>query len=100
MTILSIETKSKLKKQSKIARSRTYIRVRTREPPKTAKSTALQIVLQMMLLTRVFAGYHVLYDSLNRVQYRLVMTGRQYAVDLCVEQIMSARSHIRQVANI
>lgn len=45
----------------------------------------------MMLLVRVFAGYHVLYDCLNRVQYRLVMTGRQYAIDLRVEQVMSVR---------
>lgn len=44
-----------------------------------------------MLLTRIFAGYHVLYDGLNGVQYRLVMTGRQYAIDLRVEQIMSVR---------
>jgi len=61
------------------------------DPPKTAESTALQIVLQMMLLIRVFAGYHILYDSLNCVQYRLVMTGRPYAIDLRVDQIMSAR---------
>lgn len=56
--------------------SKTYIRVRSREPPKTAESAALQIVLQMMLLVRVFAGNHVVYDSLNGIQYRLVMTGR------------------------
>jgi len=48
-------------------------------------------MLQMMLLIRVFAGYHILYDSLNCVQYRLVMTGRPYAIDLCIDQIMSAR---------
>jgi len=45
----------------------TYIRKRSREPPKTAKAAALQIVLQVMLLIRVLACYHILYNSLNRV---------------------------------
>lgn len=72
--------------------SKTYIRIRPCKSPKTAESAALQIVLQMMLLIRVFAGYHVLYDSLNSVQYRLVMTGRQYTIDLRIEQIMSAKT--------
>lgn len=71
--------------------SKTYIRIRPCESPKTAESAALQIVLQMMLLVRVFAGYHVLYDSLNRIQYRLVMRGRQYTIDLRVKQVMPAR---------
>lgn len=71
--------------------SKTYVRVRPCKSPKAAESAALQIVLQRMLLTRVFASYHVLYDGLNGVQYRLVMTGRQYTIDLRVEQVMSAR---------
>lgn len=47
-----------------------------------------------MLLARIFTGYHVLYNGLNRIQYRLVMTGGQYAVDLCVKQVMSTKRHL------
>jgi hypothetical protein len=53
-----------------------YICIGSREPPKTTEAAALQIMLQVMLLIRIFAGYHVLYDSLNSVQYRLIMAGR------------------------
>jgi len=53
-----------------------YICIGSREPPKTTKAAALQIMLQVMLLIRIFAGYHVLYDSLNGIQYRLIMARR------------------------
>ena len=45
-----------------------------------------------MLLARVFAGNHILYDGLNRVQYRLIVTGGQYAIDLRGEQVMPAKT--------
>lgn len=51
-------------------------------------------MLQVMLLIRVFASYHILYDGLNGVQYRLIVTGGQYGVDLCIEQVMPAKEHV------
>ena len=60
------------------------------EPPEAAEADLLQI--GELLLGGVLARDHVLDDALHRVQDGLVMTQRQHAVYLSIQQRMAANT--------